>query len=650
MKKLTLFLLITLSIVFQLKAQGKEHSLSRIWTDGLLEAIKQEGSGPTIQSRNLFHLSMAIYDSWAVYESQAETYLLGKKRENFISEFEGFKIPINLDSARNVTISYAAYTLITRRFQEYSGKGRMMDGIISLADSIGLDRWHDSKDYKTSPAALGVYIAEQVLNYGAQDGAGDFSGYEADYGYLNPLLKPNEPGTILRKKNRWQPLSLVDYTNERGWDNTLPDWNHLILGNQDIFLTPQWGNLPPFSLKESDKSILSRDNQEFIVYKDPGPPPYMSATSDKENSDAYKWNFALVSIWSSHLDPDDKVMIDISPNGIGGRDGDLPSKYSEYDQFFSMLEGGSRTSKRTINPKTGKKYAKNIVPRGDYTRVIAEYWVDGVNTYSPPGHWVKILGDVSDSPDLIKKWKNKGKVLNELEWDVKSYFYLCASLYDAGISSWSIKAYYDYVRPISAIRWMAGMGQSSNEKLPNYNIEGIPLIKGKIELVKKGDPLAGEKNKHLNKIKVYSWKGPDYIDDIRSEHAGVGWILAENWWPYQKYSFATPPFPGFVSGHSTFSSAGAKALELITNDPYFPGGLAEFTAKKNEFLVFEEGPSQDITLQWATYQDAADETCLSRIWGGIHPPADDIPGRKIGANVAEQAFDLSNKYFEGKVK
>ena len=32
------------------------------------------------------------------------------------------------------------------------------------------------------------------------------------------------------------------------------------------------------------------------------------------------------------------------------------------------------------------------------------------------------------------------------------------------------------------------------------------------------------------------------------------------------------------------------------------------------YLVFEQGPSSDITLQWATYRDAADESALSRIW------------------------------------
>ena len=63
---------------------------------------------------------------------------------------------------------------------------------------------------------------------------------------------------------------------------------------------------------------------------------------------------------------------------------------------------------------------------------------------------------------------------------------------------------------------------------------------------------------------------------------------------------------------------------------------------ENEFLVFEEGPSESFTLQWATYQDASDQTSLSRIWGGIHPPIDDIKGRIIGEKIGEDSKKADN--------
>ena len=119
----------------------------------------------------------------------------------------------------------------------------------------------------------------------------------------------------------------------------------------------------------------------------------------------------------------------------------------------------------------------------------------------------------------------------------------------------------------------------------------------------------------------------------------------ERWWPYQRPSFVTPPFAGYVSGHSTYSRAAAEVLTALTGDPFFPGGMGEFFCPKNEFLVFEEGPTEDITLQWATYRDASDQCSLSRIWGGIHPPVDDIPGRLIGEKIGVAAFNFALPYF-----
>ena len=351
-----------------------------------------------------------------------------------------------------------------------------------------------------------------------------------------------------------------------------------------------------------------------------------------------------MAVWSSHLDPADGVLWDISPGTIGNIP-ELPTTLEEYRQFYDLLEGGDASLGHPLNPHTGESYEPQLVPRADYARVLAEFWADGPDSETPPGHWFTILNYVGDHPLFEKRFKGAGPILDDLEWDVKAYFALGGAVHDAAISAWGIKGWYDYVRPISAIRWMADTGQSSDPGRPRYHPAGIPLIDGSIELVEAGDPLAGNDGEHVNKIKLKAWRGPTYITNPDTDIARVGWILAENWWPYQRPTFVTPPFAGYISGHSTFSRAAAEVMTLLTGDPFFPGGMGEFHALRNEFLVFEEGPSVDLVLQWATYRDASDQTSLSRIWGGIHPPADDIPGRLIGLRIGRDAFALAEEHF-----
>jgi hypothetical protein len=88
------------------------------------------------------------------------------------------------------------------------------------------------------------------------------------------------------------------------------------------------------------------------------------------------------------------------------------------------------------------------------------------------------------------------------------------------------------------------------------------------------------------------------------------------------------------------------ALTEITGSEYFPGGLATKEIEPG-YLVFEFGPSEPVTLKWATYFDAADQAGQSRLWGGIHIVNDDYDGRVIGADVGARAIDLARQYFDG---
>jgi hypothetical protein len=126
-------------------------------------------------------------------------------------------------------------------------------------------------------------------------------------------------------------------------------------------------------------------------------------------------------------------------------------------------------------------------------------------------------------------------------------------------------------------------------------------------------------------------------------------MLSDTWLPYQKANFVTPSFPGYISGHSTFSRSAAEVLAAITGSAFFPGGLGNFTAPSNTFLKFENGPSQTVQLQWATYFDASDQAGISRLWGGIHVSVDDLTGRVLGSRCGQQVWAQAKTYFDGSV-
>ena len=623
---------------------GPSDSVAREWNDALLAAIRSDLARPTVHARNLFHSSALMYDLWAAYDETAEPYFLGKTVNGQTcafseADFDQLRASTSdVAAARDRAIAYGMYRLLTHRFRFSPGVDTAQAGFDQLMAESGYDPEFRSRDLSLGdPAALGLYLADCVIDYGLADGSREEVRFQnRRYQPVNPPLDPTMPGApTLVDPNRWQALELENAIDQSG----------NATDSQQVFLGAEWGRVLPFALDADDFVVYTREAYEYPVCHDPGPPALLTGEGALPNE--YAWNHSLVALWSSHLDPTDGVMWDVSPASIGNT-ADLPADITALRGLYDALDGGVREQGHRVNPYTGEPYDAQLVPRGDYTRVLAEFWADGPDSETPPGHWYVIVNEaVNDHPALERRYRGEGEELGVLEWDVKLYFALGGALHDAAVTAWGIKGWYDYIRPISAIRYMATQGQSSDDTLPSYNPQGIPLVSGRIELVGEDDPLAGENQENVGKIKVYAWRGPDAIVDPEVDVAGVGWILAENWWPYQRPTFVTPPFAGYVSGHSTFSRAAAELLTAFTGDAFFPGGLAEFVARKDDFLVFERGPSVDVVLQWATYRDASDQTSLSRIWGGIHPPVDDIPGRLIGIEVARDAMALADSYFSG---
>jgi hypothetical protein len=83
----------------------------------------------------------------------------------------------------------------------------------------------------------------------------------------------------------------------------------------------------------------------------------------------------------------------------------------------------------------------------------------------------------------------------------------------------------------------------------------------------------------------------------------------------------TPPFPDYISGHSTFSAAAATVLPLFfgTEDLPFTTG--------SDFLP-------DAYRTFSICMDAAEEAAKSRIYGGIHFRSASETDCKLGAASA----------------
>ncbi len=574
--------------------QGR--SVARVWDEALLDAIRRDVPAPTVHARNLFHTSAAMWDAWAAYDPQADGYFVHEKLQ-----------ADDVRSAREAAISYAAYRILLWRYSRASGLQETFDELVDTMRSLcyRIDYVSTEGD---SPAALGNRIAAAAIVYGARDGSLEDQRYvDTDYRPVNAPLVVAEPGAQMTDPNRWQPLALAQIVAQNG----LP-----IPGNVQRFVGPHWGHVKAFALPPS------ADGTPI----DPGPPPRLGQTDA-----AFEHAAVEVIRYSSYLDPSDGVQIDIGPGVLG-------------DNTLGTNDGDGHD----LNPTTGEPYEPDMVLRGDYTRALAQFWADGPASETPPGHWNTVANDVSDTPGFRFRIGGTGQEVDRLEWDVKLYFALNGAVHDAAVASWGLKGSYDSVRPISMIRYMAGLGQSSDPDAPSYDPQGLPLAPGLVEMVTerssapgaKHEPLAG----HEGEIAIRTWQGNP--EDPATETAGVGWILATEWVPFQLSTFVTPAFAGYVSGHSTFSRAAAEVLTAVTGTPYFPGGLFEATVPADSLQV-ELGPSRDVVLEWATYYDAADQAGISRLYGGIHIAADDFGGRSIGSECGKEAWALARRYFDG---
>src|SRR5438105_11755839 len=80
------------------------NSVARVWNERALAAIRVDTPHPPAQARNLFSLSVCMYDAWAAYAPMAVGYVYRAKHT-----------AADIPSARSNAISYAVYRMMRER-------------------------------------------------------------------------------------------------------------------------------------------------------------------------------------------------------------------------------------------------------------------------------------------------------------------------------------------------------------------------------------------------------------------------------------------------------------------------------------------------------------------------------------------------------
>ncbi|MDJ0900002.1 MAG: vanadium-dependent haloperoxidase [Xenococcus sp. MO_188.B8] len=357
---------------------------------------------------------------------------------------------------------------------------------------------------------------------------------------------PNGDGSPYSNYTSYQPVNSVDEI--RNLELWTPEYVPIDDPNGSVqkFLTPQWGEVIPFALDSGAQ------------FRPVAPEPFL--------------------LVEGH--------VDLGAQTIALADG------SVLDIDRSLI--GSVINPEFINQAT--EVIKLSAKLTDEQKLIAEFWEDGGGTAFPPGTWMTFGQFVSARDD------------HSLDDDVKLFFSLGNAVFDAGIATWEAKVFYDYVRPVRAIRELGKLG------------------------------LIGEFNSDLGGFAIEAWQ----------PEVGTQTILAQDFLTYQTPgSDPSPPFAEYTSGHSSFSAAGAEILRLFTESDDF-GASVTFAPGESRF---EPGitPAAEITLAWDSFSAAAEEAGLSRLYGGIHFEDGDLNGRSLGREVGKAVFKQAQFYINGGV-
>jgi hypothetical protein len=259
-----------------------------------------------------------------------------------------------------------------------------------------------------------------------------------------------------------------------------------------------------------------------------------------------------------------------------------PATHMPYE--LPQLSGPPKLADGSYDPGDIDQALRDTSGLTDAQKAKAEYWADGPRTEFPPGHMAAFA-------QALSRMRH-----DTLDQDAKLFFALGNALMDASIAAWSCKY------------------------LPSENF---------------ARPITGIRERYKNQ-QVTSWLGPG---------KGFGHVLGQSWQPYQALDVVTPPFPEYVSGHSTFSAAGRTILGIFYGTDNFN---AKVTIPAGSSKI-EPGvtPAKNVVLSWKTLTESADEAGMSRRWGGIHFETGDMHGRGLGKVTGYDVWVKAQDYFNG---
>jgi hypothetical protein len=370
-----------------------------------------------------------------------------------------------------------------------------------MSERLGFDLSDDG----SLAAEIGIDAAEDLLALRADDGANQAGGYADTTGYTPFNPGPEEINDI----TRWTPENVpLDPENAPA---------------EQTFLTAQWQEVETFAVAED-----ADGNTDFSGVRPVAPQPFFTAAFADATLD---FDAGLITLGS-----------DATVGGTAYLAGDTIAVSK--DLIGEVINAGFIDQALEVID-----YSANLTDEG---KIIAEFWEDGGGTAFPPGTFMAFAQFVSARDD------------HDVDTDAKLFLAMSNAVMDAGIATWEAKIFYDYARPVRAIRDLGELG----------------LI-GEMGV----DENTGETGYVIQAFGGFNADGTG---------RGTQTILAENFVTFQRPDAdPSPPFAEYTSGHSAFSAAGAEVLRLFTGSDAF-GGSVTFAPGSTQF---EAGvPLDEVTL------------------------------------------------------